>query len=243
MGVFTEILSLFTSESIIPKTKKEDFSEAKASYVFDLQKIPRESDYPQIIGSLNSRDTIHLSILKDDEVIENFTNRNNGNFTNYIATLNNGLAIGDSVEIIITIEKNKKENTISIYNLDWFVNYLNSLSFLTFLNIFERYLDDGGLRIENQESNFGDNNFCTKTIALTNSHSNGKIEKSFRESRTHNATTLCHWDIGEKLLLPDDFYPINTKQGNQELTKVFQKVCLLYTAMFIFDYLSVKEKD
>jgi hypothetical protein len=241
MGAFTEILSLFTSESINTKTKKEDFSEAKVSYVFDLQKIPRESGYPQIIGSLNSRDTFHLSILKDDEVIGNFTNRNNSNFTDYIATLNNGLVIGDNIEIIITIEKNKRENTISVYNLDWFVNYLNSLSFLTFLNIFERYLDNDSLKIENQESDLEGNDFHTKTISLRNF--NDKIEKSFRKIRIHNATTLCHWDIGEKLLLPDDFYPINTEQGNQELTKVFQKVCLLYTTMFIFDYLSVKEND
>ncbi len=243
MSAFTEILSLFTSELIDSNTKKEDFSEAKVSYVFDLQKMPRESDYSQIIDSLNNRDTLHLSILKDNEVIDNFTNRNNGNFTNYIDTLNNELTIGDNIEIIITIEKNKKGNTISVYNLDWFVKYLNSLSFLTFLNILERYLDNESLNLENQEPDLDGDNFYTRTITLTNSHSNGKIEKAFRENRTHNAITLCHWDIGEKLLLPDDFHPINTERGNEDLTTIFQKVCLLYTTMFIFDYFNVKENN
>lgn len=241
MDIFIKILLLFTSETINLQDKREDFSEVKFSYSFELQKIPRESDFPLIISLLNKRDTFHLSILKGEEVVANFANRNNNNFADYISALNTELEIGDNVKIIFTIEKSKKENSISIYQLNWFIDYLNSLSFSTFMNIFEEYLHGGVLNLELQDNSSEKNKFQTQTISFSTMNLPNIINKSFREDRAYAATTLCHWDTEKKWLLPEDFYPIANEHENQALIEVFQKVCLLYTTMFIFDYSGMRE--
>src|SRR5690606_28825237 len=84
----------------------------------------------------------------------------------------------------------------------------------------------------------------TNTILLTNKHSDnqiGSLENDIRENRIYSATSLCHWDIEKKFLLPEDLYPKVDEQSNPDLINVFQKTCLLYTTMFVFDYLSIKE--
>lgn len=243
--ISTGIISLFTNASLNPSSIKEDFSEVKVAYVFDIQRIPIKDDYTKIIDKLNARDSFHLSVLKDNEIVGNFTNRTSEKFEHYITTLSNTLDIGNNIEIVLTVEKNKKENTLSIYYLDEFANYLKSLSFLTFLNVVEKHLGKEKLILESQEDTIDKSIFKTQTILIKNKNFDSeidKIESQFRDSRTHSATTFCHWDIEKKSLLPEDLYPIVKEQTNQELLQVFQKTCLLYTTMFIFDYLGIKEK-
>ena len=242
--MFVEILSLFTDASMHPKSITENFTEVKISGIFNVQKLPNEADYKNITDRLNDRDTFHLSVLKDNEIVENFTNRNDRQFRDYISTINAALSIGDSIEVVLTIEKNKIDNKLSVYYVKEFVDYLNSLSFLTFLNVIEKNLNKEKLILEHQAENPTNNVFSTKTILLINKNSNTQIdvlESDIRENRVYNATSLCHWDIEKKFLLPEDLYPLVNDQATPELIKVFQKACLLYTTMFVFDYLGIKE--
>lgn len=242
--ISSKFLILFTDTSINPISKTEDFSEVKITYAFDIEKLPIEADYATITNVLNTRDTFHLSVLKDDDVVANFTNRNDGQFRDFTSTLNSDLVVEDSIEIVLTIEKNKIANTISIYYLNEFISYLNSLSFLTFLNVIERNLNREKLILEHQAVNNTNSVFRTSTILFTNKNSDKQIdslENEIRENRIYNATSLCHWDIEKKFLLPEDFYPIINEQENQDLVDIFQKTCLLYSTMFVFDYLSIKD--
>lgn len=242
--VSSKFLMLFADTSINPVSQTEDFTEVKINYVFDIEKLPVEDDYERITNILNTRDTFHLSVLKDEDVVANFTNRSGEQFGDFTSTLNSDLVVGDSIKIVLTIEKNKRENKLSIYYLSEFISYVNSLSFLTFLNVIEKNLGNEKLILEDQSENTTNGVFGTNTILFTNKNADNQIdsiEDDIRENRIYNATSICHWDIEKKFLLPEDLYPKVNEQANQELINIFQKTCLLYTTMFVFDYLSVKD--
>ena len=241
----SEISSLFTDDSINPNYINEDFSELKVSFTLNINKIYSIKDDNALNEKLNSRDNFHISILKDEEIVENYTSTK-GSFNDYIDTIKNkGLNIGDDIELIITIIKNKRIGILSIYNLQEFTNYLKSLSFSVFLEVVEKYLETEKLILEIQENNLEEIAFETKTIKLISQNANRNvetIESKFREEKVYNVTTFCHWDTEKKLfLLPDDLYPVVTDNADEEIIKVFQKTCILYTLMFIFDYSSLKE--
>lgn len=244
-NIFAQFLTLFTDVSY-PSIPKENFTEVVISYTFGIQKIPSETNYDEILKLINSRDSLHLSVLKDDEIVENFTNRENKQFDEYVDCLKDNLSIGDEVEFIITIAKNKKDDTLSVYCVDEFIRYLSSLSFLTFINVIEKNLNGKILTLENQGKDLNSDIYITETIQLVNKKSDSKANENDWEKRKRMidvATSLCHWDIEVKRnsLIPEDLYPIN-EQINPEIVEIFQKVSLLYTVMFIFDYLSIKEK-
>lgn len=244
--ISTEILSLFTDVAVKPSARLEDFSEFKVEYSLELQKFPQITDYLNIISNINSRDHLHLSVLQYNEIVGNFTNRNDDNFQNYIDVLNRNLTIGTNIELIITIEKNKIINVISIYSLNDFVKYLGSLSFLTFLTVIEKYSNKEKIVLENQNDSADIDIFCTKTISLINKNTKAECEildNQIRERIILRATSLCLWDAEKKHLLPEDLYPIVKDQTNNDLIIIFQKACLLYVIMFVFDYLKIKEKS
>lgn len=241
IDISSEVQLLFSSSLVCPALK-EDFSEVEISYLLKLEKLPVEEDYYRIINKLNERDSFHLSVLKDGDVVENFTNRNDENFNKYVDNLKQSLTIDDTIELVFTIVKNKIDNILSIYYLDEFIAYINSLSFLSFLNIIESTLERGILRFEIQEDNLSENTCSTQTISIYNRKSGVsifEIENKYRDNTIRNATTLCHWDISNKSILPDDLLLIINDNANTELIKVFQKVGLLYTTMFIFDYINL----
>ena len=196
-----EILSLFSSASVNPQSKKEDFSEVKVSYAFDIERIPTQNEYAKITNKLNNRDTFHLSISRDGEIVENFTNRNNASFDDYIDILNRELIIGNSIELVLTIEKNKLNNVLSIYYINEFVDYLNSISFLTFLNVIEKNLNNEKLILENQAKSLNVTVFSTETILFTNKQLDSELELikyDVRKNKVYSATSLCHWDIEKR---------------------------------------------
>lgn len=239
----SEILSFFTDASISPSSTNEDFMEVKASYVFDIDKIKSPKNDNILSEKISERDNYHISVLKDGNILENYDSKN-GSLSKYIGDLKAVAKKGDRIELRLTIIKNKIDNVLSVYNLTEFSNYLKSLSFSIFLKVFEKCLGTEKLILECQEDNLGEIAFETKTIKLTSKNVNKEVEEieiKLREEKIYNATTLCHWDIEKKLLLPEDLYPTVIENANDEIVKIFKKTCTLYTLMFIFDYSSLKE--
>jgi len=243
--VFFKIISLFTNSiDIILISLEEDLSEVSGCYSLKIKTIPQQESYDSILTYLNSRDNLHIKILKGGSVLETFVALGDITFSEYISGLcNDGLELDDEIEIKLTITKKKIENIISIYYLSNFVDKLNSLSFLTFLNVWGKNLNKEILTLENQILNSTEKEFCTNTVSLINKGSmlqcNG-IGDINRESRIHEARTKCHWDIENISLLPEDFFPYISENSDDKLVNLFQKVCLLFSCMYIFDYSSVK---
>lgn len=246
MDKLRHIITSFFSTEAISSEIDEDFSEVRILLKLCVSKFPSLDLYKEFLEQINERDTFHISIKKDDEVIENFTNRTDENFESYVSIIRQDVQPEDIIELILTIEKNIKKNRLSIYFLDEFTKKISNLSFLTFLSLFDDKLSKGVLLFECLEINASEPIFSSHTIQFIGKEEKSSIkefDKEIRDKRIETASFLCLWDISEKKpLLPDDFFPIQVTPKFTDLVKVFLKVSILYTAVFIFDYLSVKEK-
>ncbi|MBI0400595.1 hypothetical protein [Cyclobacterium marinum] len=239
-NLFNKISSLFTSDaSTNEKSIIEDFSEVKISFRQIVQQIPNAEGYNGVITEINNWDNIHISIKQDDEILANFANRNSEPIDVFVSEID--VELGSEIELIFTIEKNKENDVVSIYFLNHFIDYLESLSFNVFVGILEKQINKKRLVLYNPE--FEESCFLTQSILLSNqveSTNKEAISHTLREERKKMAIALCHWEIEFNFLLPEDLYPIIEDNIEQKLIEIFKKVSLLYTSMFFFDYLNLK---
>jgi hypothetical protein len=240
MDLYNKIISLFSSEaSTSSKLIDEDFSEVKISITQVVHQIPSTEAYNSAISVINDWDNIHVSIRQDGEILSNFTNRNSQEFNDFILSLD--VELESEIELIFTIEKNKNNNDLSIYYLKYFIDYLDSLSFNGFIDIIEKQIEDGIIVFYNPE--FEESLSLTQSIIFSNNteyNTNESLSQSLREERKKMATSLCHWELDFNLLLPEDLYPLIEDKMEKRLVEIFKKASLLYSSMFFFDYLNLK---
>jgi hypothetical protein len=246
-SLLNKLQSLFTNNQLDTSivSIEEDFAEVIAKYSFNVDKFPIQQNLDEALVYLNKRDSLAISIFKDGSLIENFSNTTGKSFTSYVDELKTGgLELNDLIEFKITIPKNKQEDIISIYSLEHFIKQIENYSFAQFLSIFKTYLGKSRLNLELQSDKI-EHEFKTTTFSIINKSSAPVtiiIGEDIREKRINDARTLCHWDLDRINLLPEDLYSVIQEGTNIQVINLFQKVCLLYTCMFIFDYSHIKSE-
>lgn len=237
-NIFQNIISLFSSIQIDTADIEEKYSEVTVRVACSNGKIPSTNDFTHALSMLNKRDSLHISILQNDELIENYDTSRNENFDTYIATCSDCLK-SNSFTIILTITKNIVEQKISIYYLERFIEYLSGLSFIFFLEVIDNTFNGKSCIIFEIQDKTSER-FSTETIKFTSINSSPEIGNiSFRTERTNKIKNLCHCSIVTKYsFIPEDFHPI-IESGNALLNDLFKKVTLLYSSMFLFDIFEV----
>lgn len=241
-NILHQVLSLFSSNNI--ESVSENYFEVKTEVVCDNGKVPTAADFEAVISHLNSRDGLHISILRDygseHQTISNFYYENNGEFLTFLDDVTSAIQEND-FKIIITIEKKNINQQISIYYLNDFVKYMKSLSLNGALSIFDKLFNNlERIIFEVQYDSFQE--LSTNTISII--PKNGEAKKYIIDNRTERldkTKNICHCSIISKYkLLPDDFYP-QTMSGNLNLDSLFKKLTLIYSAMFLFDVFEVNK--
>ena len=240
LNLFNKIISLFSSEaSTSSKSITEDFSEAKIIITQLVRQIPNIESYNSIISEINNWDYVHISIRQDGEILSNFTNRNSHIFNEFILELD--VELESEIELIFTIEKNKNDNVLSIYYFKYFIDYIDCLSFNEFIAIIEKQIEEKIIVFYNPE--FEESIFLTQSIIFSNNladNSTEAISRSLRVERKNIVTSLCHWELDFNFLLPEDLYPLIEDKIEKRIITIFKKASLLYSSMFFFDYLNLK---
>ncbi len=237
-NIFQNIISLFSSIQINITDIEEKYSEVNVCVACSDGRIPSTSDFTDVLSMLNKRDSLHISILQNDELVANYDTSKNGNFDTYIKTCSDCLK-SNSFTIILTITKNNVEQKISVYYLERFLEYLSKLSFNFFLEVINNTFNGkSGIIFEIQGKT--SENFSTETIKFVSIDSSTKTDGiSFRAERINKIKNLCHCSIVTKYsFVPEDFHPI-TESGSSLLNDLFKKVTLLYSSMFLFDIFDV----
>ena len=240
-NILQNIVSLFSSVQISEANISEDYSEVKITINCPNGKCPTETDLNVILSELNPRDSLHCSILKDDDVVGNYDTSQNSNFTEYINTCSNCLNNGD-FELKITIVKTIKTQIVSIYYLNKFIEYLSTQPIIFFLDKINETLNNNDFIVfEVQDNSFTE--FATQTIKfipkdkqIINSNNINRTEKN------NKIKNLCHCSIiSNYQFTPDDFYP--TTKNNTALDTIFSRMSLLYSAIFLFDIFSIDKSN
>lgn len=233
--IIQNIIKLFSDEIIDQSLITETYSEVKYSIFSFKGKLPKKEEYEAVLTNLNIRDSLHISILVNEHVVENIDSSTDYDFDEFInriyASINGG-----NFKIAVTIVKVYSDKTYSVYYLNQFIIYLKELSINYFYEVISRALKVEPyviFELQNDE----EIEFNTKSIYFSNKNNTPKPEaysKEVRRIKINRIKNICYNNIVSKhLLIPDDFYPI--KSSNEKLTELFRKALTIYSIAFLFD--------
>ncbi|MTK53452.1 hypothetical protein [Paludibacter sp.] len=233
-NILQNIVSLFSQVQINIFDIQENYSEVIIKVSCPNGKIPSEDDFKKLLLEINSRDSIHISILEGQEIVDVFNSAHEGDFDSFINECKECLQ-NSPFDLRITIVKNNIKQIISVYYPDNFIKYLSDLSVIYFLEVITNSLNGNDYIIyEVQDESFI--SFSTNRIKFVAQGIQPTINKIDRDN-LDKIKNLCHSDIISQFkFIPDDFYPLG---NNIILNELFQRVTLFYCAIFLFDILNV----
>ena len=228
------IAELFSSQLKI-LSEKENCEEYEVVYeTTTLNSLPQSID----LSELNTRDSIQVIyyVTDDDSIAYLSTSNNWDEFVKDISilTTTNG-------KLKILICKQQLDKVLSVYNYALFAQYFARLSLSQFLSVINNNFNER-LVFEIQDDKFA--SWKTKTIAFISKGGAGVVEgvgDVERLKRIEEARGLCFCEMDKYNLLPEDFYCSENHTADL-LYEYFQKVCILFTCSFVFDY-SILKKD
>jgi hypothetical protein len=234
-NVCLNVIKLFsTSFEII--SEKEDCIRFIAEYQINNLMLPSEAEVANLI---NSRDKIAIYFFETDdaESIDYISTQANS-WSDFITELQtNNLQQG---KIKILVEKKFGNGQLSIYDIDKFTEYINSLSLSQFLAVINESFNTF-LIFEVQDKNYLQ--WETKTIAfiaMNSTYNMSDIGNVNRTNRINEARSLCYCDIEKYKLLPEDLFCFQFDENNL-LQKAFHEACMLYVFSFILDYSAIRQ--
>lgn len=193
---------------------------------------------------LNSRDKLFLSFtMGDNDAINYFSGKSYADF--YTECLDQlKFKSDETIKLVIRIDKNNINSTISIYNTGDFCAYICSLSILNIEDLFCQIIkapiffdilfDD--LKLHTQSILF-DKIENKDKLALTNMHGQ-------RSERGEGVKSICHTNLRRSgNFLPNDFFIKESESVPIILRTLFDRIALLYAVSYIFDDVSVENNS
>lgn len=226
-----DIIEIFSSSSELI-SKKETCDDFIIEY--QINTIDKVLPPINVWKNISSRDeiAIHFFETEDSDSID-YLSTNRNSWSEFIHELQ--LKNIQQSKIKIHIEKKSQEGLVSIYDIDSFTKYINSLSLSQFIAVINSFFSNSwGFEI--QDENY--RQWTTNTIAFLNKnsamnfHNRGNID---RKNRISDARRLCYSEIEKYNLIPEDFYCSEIDITNP-LQTTFFKACMIYMCSFIFDY-------
>lgn len=221
-------------------TYKENLKRLDFSYGITLSKVPSKEQLLALFPDIPERDDWRLRMLSEaDEVLFD---------------LKRGVIVGDEynvnelnsykgerVKILYAVEKRNRDNVLSVYDYELFVNYLKALHVSEFIGAIKSELKNSLLfEVEAGSCNI----FSTQSIALIKK--GDAIPSLKREShaigRYEQCGRYCQWTSKLPALLPEDLYETGNKTGG-ELSTIFSQICLLLSACYVADFSNVDKNQ
>lgn len=229
------IAELFSSR-LNKLSEKENCEEYEVVYeITSLNSLPNSID----LSELNSRDSIQIiySVTDDDSLTYLSTSNN---WDEFVADISNITTTNGKLRILIC--KQQRDNVLSVYNYTLLTQYFAGLSLSQFLFVINNDFNES-LVFEIQDDKFA--SWKTKTIAFIPKGEAVDVEgigDINRSKRIEESRGLCFCEMDKYNLLPEDFYCPENHVADS-LYDYFQKVCVLYSCSFVFDYSILKKES
>lgn len=237
MKLFSEIKRIFQSEDISISERRNT---VEASLKTTIQKLPNTADIEFICSLVPLRDDLALSFINDSKDIIRISNKLST--TPNLASLVDGMAPDDNIEIKIQIDKTILENKFSIYDFTAFSEDLLGLPIVSILKWFsELFLSHEYLVFEVFDSNIS---FSTGTMAFMSSESSvfsPKIERSHR-LRTCRETAYFY-NMNQFEVIPEDFVIEGIEQNDNCFKPLFEKLATILSLIYVASSASISEAD
>lgn len=216
----------------------EDFRKWEGSYSLPLTKIPDKQKLLASLPAISERDSWRLRMLSeaDDDL---FDIRKGCDFDAAYDANQLQPYIDENVRVVYSIEKNKTNNVLTIYDLAQFLLYIKELTVTGFLNALYIVLQDK-LVLEVWDGEY--EQFETQSLAVVKR--GDPIPRlginNEKRKRTEACGRYCQWT--EKLpgLLPEDLHIEDSQRGG-ELDKYFRHASILLSACYVADFSGVEK--
>lgn len=228
---------LFQKAEINDMCVSERMKVYESSFTFLKEKAPNYNYFDDILQAVSSRDKIKIVLENENEEIYSLLENDEDSYTRYI---DHTLA-EESIKVRIKIEKEVKNNSLSVYNYDEFIKDILSLSIenvmLAFSNLLKHQLNYLIFDIYSTSTMF-----ATKTMYFI-PHGNRMIGIDFnRNQRIESCKEVSYFynfDIYE--IIPDDF-KITIDYENNPLTSLFHQIMAILSINFIATSSSIDGK-
>lgn len=230
------LMKLFSQYSIINCIENIDQFKIEARC---KNKIPLNKDDIKIeINNISIRDKIRINIIEDEISTASFSSGDDINefYEDYDLSDYEG-----EVRVNIIISKKEANNNLSIYDLDKFIDYLESLSFKGIMSKMNELINSKFIVFEvmNCLINEQSTSIFFKSSNVSVSCNIDSIE---RKNLLRKREELVNWvNQNEINLLPIDFHLINPE--NERIIKLFNKLKVSLSIMNIVDIVDLKDSN
>lgn len=216
---------------------QEDLQGFKCELNFKLANVPSAEELQALLPNIADRDSWRLRLLTEtgDDL---FDIRPKSDISVDYDSNNLEPYKNDEVRMVYTIDKNKKNGILSIYEYEVFLENLQNLYAPEFISVFSNKLDD---RLVLEVWSNDVKCFSTTSMAVVKrgepvpSLSRGEmITKRINDCREH-----CQWNNKLSDLLPEDVRIIKRNKAGGQLIQLFDQMCLLLSALYVADFSSV----
>lgn len=226
-----QLFDLFSKEENILLISTESWDSVSITTSIILEKIPNSECFLKKIPIVSARDFWSFKILdeNDDPIITIY--RTSGELNNFDIEAYKGL----TVSLKFIIDKRIQDNTLSIYNICYFNEFLRTGTLYAFLNALNNRLE-GTLTFECINDQM--ESLITVSLSIVSKGDTKTIiGVSDRIKRIHLSEGLIHWGTYKLHLLPEDIYPCGGI--NNPLYNIFYQASGCLLMMYLFDHIAI----
>ena len=230
----TSIANLFGG--VLDAKFKEDFLRLECELRLTLNKEPSAETIQAFLPSISERDTFRLRMLTEAE--EDLFDLRTGSDVgaNYDSSKLEPYK-DEEVRLVFSVDKNKADGLLTIYNHASFLEYVQVLNVHDFISILKNNLDEKLIfEIWDGETE----RFSTSSIAIImrGDPLPSLSRDLLKAKRTDECREQCQWNNKLSDLLPEDVR-ITQRDKAGELAKLFDQICILLSAVYVADFSSI----
>jgi hypothetical protein len=237
-----EDISKTFNSSFSLENSEEKFESAIFTFLaYDIS-LPNETELADLFTKINSQDKIELQLNLGEATPIIFQSSKNTilEFINEIKNKQRFYTKGEKITLQLSLIK--KGAHVSIYSIEAFIKFLNSLSLEQLLINFSYSISEKKYLVfecfDLRES------FSTQTIYFVQAKTFNTFptENSIKRDEILNKSrTNCSFTFSQPIILtPDDFYIVRDSCSNTELHEILDKILSVLLVTFLFDVTSLK---
>lgn len=203
-----------------------------ANIIINANDNPPYNDIVRIINDIPSRDVMSISFTDDCDNKLSFQANSSISETEYENYINDA-RYGEKIYVTISIEKNIKDNKLSIYCLEKFMDDLLSLNEEEVMKSFSKLLKDRGFLIFTLFDS--DIIFKTKSMCFVPETNSDTIEiHTYNRLTRLNECQQASYFVNATLyeLIPDDF-SIEVDYSQNPLSSLFKRISTILSLVYI----------
>ena len=224
------ILSLFANEEEFNIESHETWDEYECKSTITLKKVPLMKDLISVLPHISNRDSWRFTIESQysEEIFD--ISSISGSLENNAIKEDLEPYLDDQINIIYTVSKHLRDNTLTLYEESLFTEHLQNSKLLVFLNAVNKRFKNG-LNIEVWTDTFSA--FSSRTINFIPKGGQAQVNNiEVRQSRNNLQKNYCQSDGLNFVILPEDLLMNST---SNVISLLFRKACVVLSMLYVCD--------